>query len=114
MTVRDSLTALRDPNLDLASMLCQLVLDIRQILVCESPTTAKLAAIAEAIDELAPPPPPLWTPPYRGTWHQCERRQACSTAVRAMTLPIELSARYPGGPVSVATSRRLRLVNRVP
>lgn len=56
--MRDSLTAFRDSNLDLASILCQLVLDIRQILVCESPTTAKLAAIAEAVDELGPPPPP--------------------------------------------------------
>ena len=56
--MREFMAALRDSDLDPVSMLCQLVLDIRQILVCESPIAAKLAAIAEAVDELAPPPPP--------------------------------------------------------
>ena len=57
--MNESLRALRDPGLDLASVLCQLILDIRRILVHPDLQNAvKLRAIAEAVDELAPPPPP--------------------------------------------------------
>jgi hypothetical protein len=57
--VQESLKRLRDPELDLCDMLCQLILDIRRILIHHGlPNHVKLAAIAEAIDELAPPPPP--------------------------------------------------------
>ena len=57
--MQESLGRLRDPELDLCNVLCQLILDIRQILNCHGmPVHARLAAIAEAVDELAPPPPP--------------------------------------------------------
>ena len=57
--MNESLRALRDPGLDLASVLCQLILDIRRILVHPDLQNAvKLRAIAEAVDGLAPPPPP--------------------------------------------------------
>ena len=56
--MNESLRALRDPDLDLAGMLCQLVLDVRRILVHpDLQNHAKLSAIASAVDELAPPPP---------------------------------------------------------
>ena len=57
--MNESLAALRDPDLDLAAVLCQLILDIRRILVHPDLQNAvKLRAIAEAVDELAPPPAP--------------------------------------------------------
>ena len=57
--MNESLRALRDPGLDLASVLCQLILDIRLILVHpDLQNHVKLAAIQEAVDELAPPPGP--------------------------------------------------------
>jgi hypothetical protein len=56
--MHESLQALRDPRLDLAGMLCQLILDIRRILVHpDLANHVKLAAIQAAVDELAPPPP---------------------------------------------------------
>ena len=55
--VNESLRALRDPGLDLADVLCQLILDIRRILVHpDLQNYVKLAAIQSAVDELAPPP----------------------------------------------------------
>ena len=56
--MQESLRALRDPRLDQAEMLCDLIKDIRRILVQPMQNHVKLAAIAEAVDELAPPPPP--------------------------------------------------------
>jgi hypothetical protein len=55
--MHESLKALREPRLDLADILCQLILDIRQILVHPDMQNAvKLSAIQTAVDELAPPP----------------------------------------------------------
>ena len=55
--MNESLRALRDPGLDLADVLCQLILDIRRILVHpDLQNYVKLAAIQSAVDELAPPP----------------------------------------------------------
>ena len=55
--MNESLARLHDPRLDLASMLCQLILDIRRILIHpDLANHVKLAAIAEAVDELAPAP----------------------------------------------------------
>ena len=55
--MHESLNALRDPRLDTVNMLCQLVLDIRRILVQpELPNHVKLSANQTAVDELAPPP----------------------------------------------------------
>lgn len=60
MRVNESLAALRDPRLDLAAVLCDLILDIRRVLAHPDLQNAvKLAAIAGLVDELAPPPPPL-------------------------------------------------------
>ena len=57
--MHESLRALRDPRLDLADVLCQLILDVRRILVHpDLQNHVKLAAIQSAVDELAPPPPP--------------------------------------------------------
>ena len=57
--MNESLRALRDPGLDLASALCQLILDIRRILMHpDLQNHVKLSAIQSAVDELAPPPPP--------------------------------------------------------
>ena len=57
--MNETLKALHDPRLDLADMLCQLILQIRKILIHpDLQNHVKLAAIAEAVDELAPPPPP--------------------------------------------------------
>lgn len=55
--VNESLTALRDPRLDLADVLCQLILDIRRIIMHpDLQNHVKLSAIQTAVDELAPPP----------------------------------------------------------
>ena len=55
--MNESLQALRDPDLDLAAVLCQLILDIRRILVHpDLQNHVKLSAIQGAVDELAPPP----------------------------------------------------------
>ena len=55
----ETLTPLRDPRLDQAEMLCALIKDIRRILIHpDLQNHVKLAAIAGAVDELAPPPPP--------------------------------------------------------
>ena len=57
--MNESLQALRDPDLDLLAVLCQLILDIRRILMHpDLQNHVKLAAIQAAVDELAPPPPP--------------------------------------------------------
>ena len=57
--MHETLKPLRDPRLDQAEMLCDLIKDIRRILIHPDLQNAvKLAAIAEAVDELAPPPPP--------------------------------------------------------
>jgi hypothetical protein len=57
--VQETLRPLRDPRLDQADMLCDLICDIRRILIHpDLPNHRKLAAIAEAVDELAPPPQP--------------------------------------------------------
>jgi hypothetical protein len=57
--VNESLNRLRDPGLDLCDILCQLILDIRRILIHpDLQLHVKLRLIAEAVDELAPPPPP--------------------------------------------------------
>lgn len=76
--MNESLQALRDPDLDLLNILCQLILDIRRIIMHpDLQVHVKLAAIQEAVDELAPPPgsaivrrawqplgdPPAATPP---------------------------------------------------
>lgn len=54
---------LRDPRLNQADLLCQLILDIRRILNHHGlPVHVRLAAIEEAVDELAPPPPPGGVP----------------------------------------------------
>ncbi len=59
--MQETLKRFRDPDLDLCSMLCQLILDIRQILMHPDLQNAvKLSAIQTAVDELAPPPPPDW------------------------------------------------------
>ena len=61
--MQETLTPLRDPRLDQAEILCPLILDIRRILNHHGlPPHARLAAIAEAVDELAPPPPPGGAP----------------------------------------------------
>ena len=55
----ETLTPLRDPRLDQAELLCDLIKDIRRILVHPDLQNAtKLSAIQTAVDELAPPPPP--------------------------------------------------------
>jgi hypothetical protein len=57
--MHESLARLRDPRLDTVNMLCQLVLDIRRILVHpDLQNHVKLSAIQTAVDELAPPPDP--------------------------------------------------------
>jgi hypothetical protein len=57
--VQETLRPLRDPRLDQAEILCQLIMDIRRILNYHGlPVHIRLARIAEAVDELAPPPPP--------------------------------------------------------
>ena len=57
--MNESLAPLRDPRLDQAAMLCDLIKDIRKILIHPGLQNAvKLSAIARAVDELAPPPPP--------------------------------------------------------
>ena len=57
--MQETLARFRDPELDLCSMLCQLIMDIRKILIHpDLQNHVKLAAIAEAVDELAPAPPP--------------------------------------------------------
>ena len=56
--MNETLKPLRDPRLDQAEMLCQLILDIRRILIHpDLQNWVKLRAISEAVDELAPPPP---------------------------------------------------------
>jgi hypothetical protein len=56
--MHESLNRLRDPDLDLTSVLCQLILDIRRILIHpDLQNHVKLSAIQTAVDELAPPPP---------------------------------------------------------
>ena len=60
----ESLSALSDPRLDLASMLCEAVTAIRLYLhQPELPLPARLAGIADVIDELCPPPAPATMPP---------------------------------------------------
>ena len=56
--MNQTLKPLRDPRLDQAEMLCDLIIIIRRILVQPMQNHRKLACIAEAVDELAPPPPP--------------------------------------------------------
>lgn len=56
--MHETLKPLRDPRLDQAEMLCDLIIIIRRILVQPMQNHRKLAAIAEAVDELAPPPGP--------------------------------------------------------
>jgi hypothetical protein len=58
--MNQTLAPLRDPKISgiLADLLCDLIIDIRRILVQPTQNHVKLAAIAAAIDELAPPPPP--------------------------------------------------------
>ena len=57
--MQESLKPLRDPRLDQAEILCDLITDIRRILVHPDLQNAvKLSAIRQAVDELAPPPPP--------------------------------------------------------
>jgi hypothetical protein len=57
--MQETLRPLRDPRLDQAEILCQLIMDIRRILIHpDLQNHVKLRAIAEAVDELAPPPPP--------------------------------------------------------
>lgn len=59
LKVDESLAALRNAQLVQADMLCDLILEIRRILIApDMQNHVKLAAIAEAVDELAPPPPP--------------------------------------------------------
>lgn len=59
MPVQETLRPLRDPRLDQAEILCGLITDIRRILIHPDLQNAvKLAAIAEAVDERAPPPGP--------------------------------------------------------
>ena len=55
----ETLTRLRDPRLNQAEILCQLIRDIRRILIHpDLQNHVKLSAIARAVDELAPPPGP--------------------------------------------------------
>jgi len=57
--MQETLKRLRDPDLDLCDILGQLIMDIRRILIHpDLPNHARLSAIARAVDELAPPPPP--------------------------------------------------------
>ena len=57
--MNETLKPLRDPRLDQAEMLCDLIKDIRRILIHpDLRNDVKLRAIAEAVDELAPPPGP--------------------------------------------------------
>jgi hypothetical protein len=57
--MNETLKPLRDPRLDLADVLCQLICDIRRILIHpDLQNHVKLRAISEAVDELAPPPGP--------------------------------------------------------
>ena len=56
--MQESLRALRDPRLDQAAILCGLIKDIRRILVQPLQNHVKLSAIQQAVDKLAPPPPP--------------------------------------------------------
>ncbi len=57
--MQETLKPLRDPRIDQAAILCGLIIDIRRILIHpELPNHVKLRAISEAVDELAPPPPP--------------------------------------------------------
>lgn len=62
--MHETLKRFRDPELDLCAMLCDLIIDIRRILIHpDLQNHVKLACIAEAVDELAPPPPPDLTAP---------------------------------------------------
>ena len=55
--MQETLAPLRDPRLDHAAILCDLISDIRRILAHPDLGNAgKLKAITEAVDELAPPP----------------------------------------------------------
>ena len=56
--MHETLKPLRDPRLDQADMLCDLIIIIRRILMMSAQNHVKLACIASAVDELAPPPPP--------------------------------------------------------
>lgn len=57
--MNESLAALRDPGLDTADLLCQLVCDIRRLVMHPDMSLAdRLSGITGAVDELAPPPPP--------------------------------------------------------
>ena len=59
----ETLKPLRDPRLDQAELLCDLIKDIRRILMHpDLSNAAKLSAVETAVDEVAPPPPPDWPP----------------------------------------------------
>jgi hypothetical protein len=67
--MNETLAPLRSPKISgiLADLLCDLIIDIRKILINPNlQNHVKLAAIAEAVDELAPPPPPPPPPPGEG------------------------------------------------
>ena len=60
----ESLAALSDPRLDLASMTAEAFTLIRLILASDSPPAAKCAGVWDVLAELAPPPGPgAWAPP---------------------------------------------------
>ena len=58
--MNETLAPLRSPKLSgiLADLLCDLIIDIRRIQVQPWQNADKLRAIAEAVDKVAPPPPP--------------------------------------------------------
>lgn len=107
-----------DPQLTLASMLCEAVGVIRRILVCESPNHAKLAAISSTLDEFAPPPPP--GPPPDGTTPggvardiagqlACHPAPATAVLERFAREPVHVAgSRVVIRPASDAEQRRLR------
>jgi hypothetical protein len=67
--MHETLDRFRQPKVSgiLADLLCDLIIDIRRILIHpELPNHAKLAAIAAAVDGLAPPPQP--DEAAAGTW----------------------------------------------
>lgn len=61
--MQETLARFRDRDLDLRPVLCDLITDIRCILIHPDwANHVKLRRIAETVDELAPPPPPGGAP----------------------------------------------------
>ena len=58
--MNETLAPLRSPKISgiLADLLCDLIIEIRRIQMQPWQNAVKLRAISEAVDKIAPPPPP--------------------------------------------------------